>query len=71
MPRRLDLLLLHTPHNDLAFEPLLENGFTCLENGDFGDGKRWVRSVPPGAETGSLLAHRGILIKQTHADQNR
>ncbi|PJJ47867.1 VOC family protein [Hymenobacter chitinivorans] len=31
-------------------------GFTLLEDTDLGQGKRWVRIAPPGAETGLLLA---------------
>ncbi len=31
-------------------------GFTLLEDTDLGDGKRWVRVAPPGAETALLLA---------------
>jgi catechol 2,3-dioxygenase-like lactoylglutathione lyase family enzyme len=30
--------------------------FTLLEDTDLGDGKRWVRVAPPGAETALLLA---------------
>ncbi|MCB2378113.1 VOC family protein [Hymenobacter sp. BT635] len=31
-------------------------GFRLLEDTDLGQGKRWVRIAPPGAETGLLLA---------------
>ncbi|UOQ72141.1 VOC family protein [Hymenobacter cellulosilyticus] len=31
-------------------------GFRLLEDTDLSQGKRWVRVVPPGAETGLLLA---------------
>lgn len=32
-------------------------GFDLLEDTDLGDGKRWVRVAPEGAETAFLLAH--------------
>ena len=41
-------------------------GFDLLEDTDLGDGKRWVRVAPEGAQTGFLLA-KAVGPRQTEA----
>ena len=41
-------------------------GFDLLEDTDLGDGKRWVRVAPEGAQTGFLLA-KAVGPRQTDA----
>ena len=41
-------------------------GFDLLEDTDLGDGKRWVRVAPEGAQTGFLLA-KAVGQRQTDA----
>ena len=45
-------------------------GFDLLEDTDLGDGKRWVRVAPKGAETAFLLA-RAVGDRQTAAIGNQ
>ena len=56
MPRRLALMSLLVPGYDEAIEFFQKIGFDLLEDTDLGEGKRWVRVAPPGAETAILLA---------------
>jgi len=57
MPTRIALFSLLVPDYDeaLAFFTGVLN-FDCREDTDLGNGKRWVRIAPPGAETEILLA---------------
>ena len=56
MPKRLALFSVLVPDYDAALAFFLRIGFECREDTDLGDGKRWVRIAPPGAETEILLA---------------
>lgn len=56
MPSRLALVSLIVPDYDQALTFFTDVGFDCLEDTDLGDGKRWVRIAPKGAETAILLA---------------
>ncbi|WP_428928972.1 VOC family protein [Marinibacterium sp. SX1] len=56
MPRRIALFSLLVPDYDEALAFFLGIGFDCREDTDLGQGKRWVRIAPPGAETEILLA---------------
>jgi predicted enzyme related to lactoylglutathione lyase len=56
MPKRLALFSLLVPDYDEALTFFTAAGFAKLEDTDLGDGKRWDRIAPPGAETEILLA---------------
>lgn len=56
MPNRIALFSLLVPDYDTALAFFLRIGFECREDTDLGDGKRWVRIAPHGAETEILLA---------------
>jgi len=56
MPVRIAHLSLLVPDYDEALEFFDRIGFDCREDTDLGDGKRWVRIAPPGAQTEILLA---------------
>ena len=56
MPNRLAMFSLLVPDYDTALAFFVRIGFECREDTDLGDGKRWVRIAPPGAETEILLA---------------
>ena len=66
MPSRVALFSLLVPDYDAALEFFLRIGFECREDTDLGNGKRWVRIAPPGAETEILLA-RAVGDRQTAA----
>ena len=55
-PTRIALFSLLVPDYDEALAFFLGLGFTCREDTDLGNGKRWVRIAPPNAETEILLA---------------
>lgn len=46
-------------------------GFTLAEDQQLEAGKRWVRILPPGAETGSLILARAVGEKQSAAIGNQ
>ena len=55
--QRLALLSILVPDYDDGIAFFVDQmGFDLLEDTDLGDGKRWVRVAPKGAETGFLLA---------------
>ena len=56
MPRRVSLFSLLVPDYDEALRFFTAIGFETLEDTNLGNGKRWVRIAPPGAETEILLA---------------
>jgi predicted enzyme related to lactoylglutathione lyase len=56
MPNRIALFSLLVPDYDEALAFFLRIGFECREDTDLGNGKRWVRIAPCGAETELLLA---------------
>ena len=56
MPARIALFSLLVPDYDVALDFFTRIGFECREDTDLGNGKRWVRIAPPGAETEILLA---------------
>ncbi|MAP94975.1 MAG: extradiol dioxygenase [Ponticaulis sp.] len=57
MPSRIAHVTLVVPEYDPAISFYCEVlRFELLEDTDLGEGKRWVRVAPPGAETGLLLA---------------
>lgn len=56
MPVRISHFSLLVPDYDTALEFFSRIGFECREDTDLGNGKRWVRIAPPGAETEILLA---------------
>lgn len=56
MPTRIALFSLLVPDYDAALDFFGRIGFTCREDTDLGNGKRWVRIAPPNAETEILLA---------------
>lgn len=57
MAQRLALLSLLVPDYDAGIAFYVDRlGFDLLEDTDLGDGKRWVRVAPAGAETAFLLA---------------
>ena len=67
MPCRIALFSLIVPDYDEAltfFTGIL--GFECREDTDLGDGKRWIRIAPSGAETEILLA-RAVDRRQVDA----
>lgn len=66
MPRRIALFSLVIPDYDEALAFFAQIGFECREDTDLGNGKRWVRIAPPGAETEILLA-RAVGDRQTAA----
>lgn len=50
------LFSLLVPDYDAALAFFADLGFACREDTPLGNGKRWVRIAPPGAETEILLA---------------
>ena len=56
MPARIAHFSLLVPDYDKALDFFCRIGFECREDTDLGNGKRWVRIAPPGAETEILLA---------------
>ena len=56
MPVRISHFSLLVPDYDTALDFFRRIGFECREDTDLGNGKRWVRIAPPGAETEILLA---------------
>lgn len=50
------LFSLIVPDYDAALAFFLQIGFECREDTELGNGKRWVRIAPEGAETEILLA---------------
>ena len=55
--QRLALLSILVPDYDDGIAFFVDQmGFDLLEDTDLGEGKRWVRVAPKGAETGFLLA---------------
>ncbi|WP_108503063.1 VOC family protein [Paracoccus indicus] len=56
MPARIAHFSLLVPDYDAALDFFCRIGFECREDTDLGNGKRWVRIAPPGAETEILLA---------------
>ena len=57
MTGHLALLSILVPDYDAGIAFFVEKlGFALLEDTDLGDGKRWVRVAPLGAQTGFLLA---------------
>ena len=56
MPSHLALISLIVPDYDEGIAFFTAIGFSLLEDTDLGDGKRWVRVAPDGAETAILLA---------------
>lgn len=56
MPVRISHFSLLIPDYDTALDFFRSVGFECREDTDLGNGKRWVRIAPPGAETENLLA---------------
>jgi len=56
VPRRIAFFSLLVPDYDQALAFFLRIGFECREDTDLGEGKRWVRIAPKGAETEILLA---------------
>ncbi len=71
MTQRLALLSLLVPDYDAGIAFFVDQmGFHLLEDTDLGDGKRWVKVAPPGAETAFLLA-RAVGDRQTKAIGNQ
>jgi predicted enzyme related to lactoylglutathione lyase len=66
MPKQIALFSLLVPDYDEALAFFLRIGFECREDTDLGQGKRWVRIAPIGAETEILLA-RADGDRQTEA----
>jgi len=65
MSRRIALVALVVPDYDAALEFYVGTlGFDLLEDTDLGDGKRWVRIAPPGAETALLIARAADTAQQ-------
>lgn len=65
MPQRLALLSLLVPDYDAGIAAYVgQLGFELLEDTDLGDGKRWVRVGPKGAETAFLLAKAATISQQ-------
>lgn len=56
MPTRIPFFSILVPDYDSAIAFFAAVGFDLLEDTDLGDGKRWVRVAPQGAETAILLA---------------
>ena len=57
MKRHLALISVLVPDYDTGIRFFVgQMGFDLLEDTDLGDGKRWVRVAPAGAETAILLA---------------
>lgn len=56
MPRRIAHVSLLVPDYDAALRFFLAIGFECREDTALGNGKRWLRIAPRGAETEILLA---------------
>lgn len=65
MTQHLALISILVPDYDAGIDFFVQQmGFDLLEDTDLGDGKRWIRVVPKGAQTGFLLAQaRGDQIK--------
>ncbi|MEO0916919.1 MAG: VOC family protein [Pseudomonadota bacterium] len=71
MTQRLALLSILVPDYDAGIAFFVDKlGFALLEDTDLGDGKRWVRVAPAGAETGFLLA-RAVGKRQIDAIGNQ
>ncbi|MDX8351283.1 VOC family protein [Cognatiyoonia sp. IB215182] len=71
MTRRLALLSILVPEYDAGIAFFVDKlGFDLLEDTDLGDGKRWVRVAPTGAETAFLLA-RAVGERQVDAIGNQ
>ncbi|WP_106744751.1 VOC family protein [Yoonia maritima] len=69
--QRLALLSLLVPDYDTGIAFFVDvMGFDLLEDTNLGDGKRWVRVAPKGAETAFLLA-RAVGDKQVAAIGNQ
>ena len=66
MPARIALFSLLVPDYDIAIDFFCRIGFECREDTDLGNGKRWVKIAPPGAETEILLA-RAVGDRQSAA----
>lgn len=66
MPRRVALFSLLVPEYDPALAFFTKIGFEVREDTDLGNGKRWVRIAPKGAETEILLA-RAVGVAQDAA----
>ncbi len=66
MTRRIAFFSLLVPDYDEALAFFAGIGFECREDTDLGQGKRWVRIAPPGAETEILLA-RAVDARQRAA----
>lgn len=66
MPGNIAMVALVVPDYDAALAFFGSIGFECREDTDLGDGKRWVRIAPPGAQTEILLA-RAVGPRQTAA----
>jgi catechol 2,3-dioxygenase-like lactoylglutathione lyase family enzyme len=57
MTQHLALMSILVPDYDAGLAFFVDQmGFTLLEDSDLGDGKRWVRVGPKGAQTAFLLA---------------
>ena len=71
MTKRLALLSILVPEYDAGIAFFVDKlGFDLLEDTDLGDGKRWVRVAPTGAETAFLLA-RAVGDRQVGAIGNQ
>lgn len=71
MGQKLSLVALVVPDYDDAIGFFTQSlGFELLEDTDQGEGKRWVRVAPAGAETQFLLA-RAVTEKQSAAVGNQ
>ncbi len=69
--QRLSLVAIIVPDYDAGIAFYVgKMGFELLEDTDLGDGKRWVRVAPAGAETAFLLA-RAMGGQQTAAIGNQ
>ena len=67
MTRHLALLSILVPDYDAGIAFFVgQMGFSLIEDTDLGDGKRWVRVGPEGAQTAFLLA-RAVGADQTEA----
>ena len=66
MPARIAHFSLLVPDYDTALDFFCRIGFECREDTDLGNGKRWVRIAPPGAETEILLA-RAVAGRQSRS----
>ncbi|PYE84892.1 VOC family protein [Pseudoroseicyclus aestuarii] len=70
MHARIAQVSLLVPDYDAALAFFSRIGFECREDTDLGNGKRWVRIAPPGAETDLLLA-RAASDRQSAAIGNQ